>query len=72
MDKLSELLKEAKPLYKRRKRIKMCIMSLLILIIPTFTFCAYDVYNKGNDIYISLNNNVLQDELMFDSMNLLR
>ena len=73
MDKLSALIQEAKPLYKRRKRIKTCILTLVILVVPSFSFtCLYDLYTKGNDVYLSMNSNQLQDELMLDSMKLLR
>lgn len=73
MDQLSELIKEAKPLYKRRKRIKQTCLGLVLLFVPIFGLTnVVNLYNYGNDVYISLNNNELQKELMFDDMKLLR
>ena len=73
MDKLSQLIQEAKPLYKRRKRTRIILTCLAILIFPSlFMTSVVNLYNSGNEVYISLNNNELQDELLMDSMKLLR
>ncbi len=73
MDKLSLLLKEAKPLYKRRKRTKLILQSTFVALIPIFVFSfALEVYKQGDNIYLSLDNNNLQYELLEDDLGLLR
>ena len=73
MDKLSELIQEAKPLYKRKKMQRQILKTCFILIIPVlFGTGIVSLYNTGNDIYLSLEDNTLQQELIEDNMGLLR
>ena len=73
MDKLTELIKEAKPLYKIRKRNKFIAKTLFILISPIVLFTGvFQVYQTGNELYASLDNNNLQYELLNDELGLLR
>ncbi len=70
-DKLSDLLKEAKPLYKRRKRQRTMAKITLIVCAPVFLFSfLFQIYTLGNDIYVALDNNKLQNELLVDSFGL--
>ena len=72
MDELSNLLKEAKPLYKQRKRRKAIAKSILTLTVPVIlmnTICQ--IYFEGNDLYLSLENNTLQTQLLEDDFGLL-
>ncbi len=72
MDKLSELLKEAKPLYRQRKTRKTIAKLVLGLTMPVFLMTSIcQTYLQGNDIYLSLDRNVLQYELMDDEYGLL-
>ena len=72
MDKLSDLIKEAKPLYKQRKRRKAIAKAILTLTVPVFLMNSIcQIYFQGNDIYLSLENNTLQNELMTDDYDLL-
>ena len=72
MDKLSDLLKEAKPLYKQRQRRKTITKMVLTLTMPAIIMTSVcQVYLQGNDIYLSLDNNILQNELIEDEFNLL-
>ena len=73
MDKLSELIQEAKPLYKRKKRQKAILKSCFILFVPVIIGAsAVGLYSTGNDLYLSLENQTLQQELLEDNMGLLR
>ena len=72
MDELSNLLNEAKPLYKQRKRRKAIAKSILALSAPAILMSSIcQVYLEGNDIYVSLENNTLQNELIEDEFGLL-
>jgi len=73
MDKLSNLIQEAKPLYFKKKRQKRILNTFIVLFIP-FMMClgAIGIYNTGNDIYISMENETFQQELLNDNMGLLR
>ena len=72
MDELSNLLNEAKPLYKQRKRRKAIAKSILALSAPAILMSSIcQVYLEGNDIYVSLDNNTLQNELIEDEFGLL-
>jgi len=72
MDKLSTLLKEAKPLYKQRQRRKTMAKLFLIISTPAILMSSvFNLYLQGNDLYISLENNHLQYELMEDEFGLL-
>ena len=72
MDKLSELIKEAKPLYKQRKRRKTIAKTILTLTLPViFMNSICQIYFEGNDLYLSLENNSLQTQLLEDDFGLL-
>ncbi len=71
MDELSILLHEAKPLYKKRKRNKLMVKSALVLVIPLMLFTsALNLYFEGNDIYIAMNSNSFQMQLLEDDFGL--
>ena len=71
MDELSNLLKEAKPLYNQRKRRKTIAKMIFTLTMPVMLMNEIcQVYLQGNDIYLSLDNNSLQYELMEDEFGL--
>ena len=73
MDKLSELLKEARPLYKQRKRRKTIAKMIFVMSVPAILLNSIlQVYIQGCDIYVALENNNLQQELMQDDYGLLR
>lgn len=72
MDKLSNLIKEAKPLYKQRKRQKAIAKIVLGICMPVFLFAGVcQLYMIGSDIYVALDNNKLQNELLYDDFGLL-
>lgn len=72
MDKLSDLIKEAKPLYKQRQRRKTITKMILTLSMPAILMSSIcQIYLQGNDIYLSLDKNILQSELMSDDIDLL-
>ena len=72
MDKLTNLLKEAKPLYKQRQRRKTMAKMILTMTMPVILMNSVcQIYLQGNDIYLSLENNSLQYELMEDEFGLL-
>lgn len=71
MDKLSELIKEAKPLYRQRKRRKTIAKLIFGICTPVILFTGVcQVYLMGCDIYMALNNNQLQNELLNDEYGL--
>ena len=71
MDKLSDLLKEARPLYRQRKRRKAMAKLFVIMFIPAFLFSsAMYIYNEGTELYLSLNSNTLQKQLLEDEFAL--
>ena len=73
MDKLSNLIKEARPLYKQRKRRKAISRMILGITTPAILFTSIaQVYIQGSDIYISLDNDKLQNELLEDDFGFLR
>ena len=72
MDKLSNLLKEAKPLYRTRQRRKTIAKLVLTLTMPViFMNSICQLYMQGTDIYLSLENNSLQYELLEDEFGLM-
>ena len=72
MDKLTDLLKEAKPLYKTRQRRKAIAKMVLSITMPAIIMTSVcQIYTQGNDIYLSLDNNILQNELIEDEFGLL-
>lgn len=73
MDELSSLLKEAKPLYFKRKRQKKIVAGSFLFMIPVILMTSIiTLNNAGDEIYISLDNNTLQNELLEDNMGLFR
>lgn len=73
MDKLSELIKEAKPLYKQRKRQKAIAKVIFMITMPVMLLgSVVQLCNEGNNIYLSLENNTLQNELLNDDFDFLR
>ena len=72
MDKLTDLLKEARPLYKQRQRRKAIAKMVLSITMPAIIMTSIcQIYTQGNDIYLSLDNNILQNELIEDEFGLL-
>ena len=72
MDKLSELLKEARPLYKKRQRRKAIAKLILYTTMPAIILSsACQVCSFGEDIYLSLENNSLQSQLLEDDFEFL-
>ena len=73
MDKLSNLIQEAKPLYKRRKRQRAVLKACFMLFVPVVLGASVvGIYNTGNELYLSMDDNSLQQELIEDNMGLLR
>ena len=73
MDKLSNLIKEARPLYKRKKRQKTIAKLVFSITMPVILCTSiYQLNLEGNDIYVALDNNILQTELMEDEYGLFR
>lgn len=72
MDKLSDLIKEARPLYKQRKQRKTIAKMILSITMPVMLFTSVcQIYLQGNDLYLSLENNILQSELLEDDFGYL-
>lgn len=71
MDKLSSLLNEAKPLYKTRKRNKIILKTSLCTLFPVIllVFCI-QICNMGNDIYLAMNDNSFQQEIINDDFDI--
>ena len=73
MDKLSELLKEAKPLYQKRQRTKAITKLTLLACIPVFLFISvYEVSLEGNNVYMALSYDNYEAQLLSDEFNLLK
>ena len=71
MDELSLLLKEAKPLYRQRQRRKTIAKMIFTLTMPAILMTSIcQVCLQGNDIYLSLENESLQYELIEDEFGL--
>ncbi|MBR1616905.1 hypothetical protein IJ670_02020 [bacterium] len=72
MDKLTELIKEARPLYVQRKRRNKILKILLFLLIPCFAFYgAMGLYIEGDELYVSFEGSKLQNELIQDDFGLM-
>ncbi len=72
MDKLSELIKEARPLYRRKKRQKAFAGMVLGVCVPVLIISSgYEIYSMGDEIYVSLLNNSLQKQLLTDEIGFL-
>ena len=73
MDKLSELLKEAKPLYQKRQRAKTITKLALFACIPVFLFfSAYEMCLEGNNVYMALSYDNYEAQVLSDEFNLLK
>lgn len=71
MDKLTDLIKEAKPLYKQRKRRRAIARTMLSICVPAFVFTSLlGLCLEGNNIYVALHNDTLQHELLNDDFGL--
>ena len=65
MDKLTELFKEAKPLYRQRKRRKTIAKMIFTISVPALLLNSIlQIYIQGCDVYVALENNKLQQELI--------
>lgn len=72
MDKLSELIKDAKPLYKQRKRRKTIAKMLFIITLPILIAGNFvNLCMEGEAVYMSLDNNKIQAELLSDDFGIL-
>ena len=72
MDKLSILLSQAKPLYKQRKRRNTIAKLLFIITLPVFLAGnLLSLYIEGENVYMSLDNNKIQNELLLDDFGVL-
>jgi len=68
MEKISELLKEAKPLYMQRKKtrriLKSACFSLALVLTFAFSFCTYFVYtNNQTDTDTSYTESYIETEM---------
>ena len=73
MDKLSSLLREARPLYKQRKRNRAIAKVVLSVTLPVFMMASLcQVCLQGDDLYLSLSNDDLQTRLLEDDFGLYR
>ena len=71
MDELSNLIKEARPLYKKRQKRKAIAKLICMFTMPMILMTSIcQVYLVGNDLYLSLENNTLQNELLEDDFGL--
>ncbi len=72
MDKLSILLSQARPLYKQRKRRNTIAKLLFIITLPVFLGGnLLSLYIEGENVYMSLDNNKIQNELLLDDFGVL-
>lgn len=73
MDKLSDLIQEAKPLYKQRKRRKAVVKMLMTLTLPVLLFGnLIGLYIEGDDLYVSYDKNNIENQLILDEYDILR
>ena len=73
MDKLSNLLKEARPLYKKRQRRKAVAKIVFTLCAPVFlSVAAYQICLEGDNIYMALSQDDFQVQFLDDEFGLLR
>ena len=72
MDKLSELLQEAKPMYRAQQRNIAIAKMMLCLCLPVFVCTSIiSLCNMGDDIYVSLNNDSYVEQLLNDDFGLI-
>ena len=65
MNKLSNLLQEAKPLYRRNKQRKTMAKLIFIVSMPMMLLGSMvQLYTQGENLYFALETNSLQTELM--------
>jgi len=71
-DKLTYLIQEAKPLYKQRKRTKTIAKMTILTCLPVFMFTfLLQICSMGDNIYLSIDSNKLQNELLADNFGFL-
>lgn len=71
MDELTKLIKEAKPLYKARKKRKNFLIALFALFIPmSLLSFSFGIYQAGSNIYLSIASENFTQELVQDEFNL--
>ncbi len=71
MDKLSNLIKEAKPLYQKRKKQKKALVSMCLAIIPLFLFTSFlNLYSQGENLYLALSSDDYAMEFLNDEYGL--
>ena len=72
MDKLSNLILEAKPLYKQRKRRKKILTTIFTISLPVLMIAnVAQLYIQGDDVYVSLQNKKMQQYILQDDFGLL-
>lgn len=72
MDKLSELLQEAKPMYRARQRNIAIAKMMICLFLPVFVCTSIiSLCSMGDDIYLSLNNDSYAEQLLNDDFGLI-
>ena len=65
MDKISNLIQEAKPLYKRNKRRKTIAKLIFTISVQMMLLGSVaQLYTQGENLYFALETNSLQTELM--------
>jgi len=73
MDKLSNLIKEARPLYKQRKRRRTIAKMIFVISVPAMLLNSLlQVYIQGCDVYVALDNENIKQEIIQDDFGLLR
>ena len=72
MDKLSELIKEARPLYKQRKRNQSIAKAILTLTMPVMIFTgAWGICQEGDNIYVALEEQSFQEEFLNNDLGIM-
>jgi len=72
MDKLSNLIKEAKPLYKQKQRQKSIARLIFSICTPVMLFTSiFQLYMAGENIYVALEKDSIQMQLLEDDLGLL-
>ena len=71
MDKLTELISQARPLYKQRKRRRTIAKMLLSITVPVMLFANFaNLYIQGDEVYMSMENSAMQNELLNDDFGM--
>lgn len=68
MENISELLKEARPLYFRRKKNRLILKTMLCTFIPVILFSGFLTYNSFNQkgAYLASNEQSVIAQMGFD------